>query len=127
MEWPDTGLATASATPTASTNGSLVEPAKMKIVYFGNEFPHDDLKDLFRRLHGHSKGRQHPVLSRFIDEATLAVREEVRLLPAQLKGLVPAFESLFNLADHVNLRNGPLGESINGMLLCAVQLAAFIG
>ncbi|KAK3291290.1 putative polyketide synthase [Chaetomium fimeti] len=127
MEWPATGPSTASGTPTPSTNGSLVEPAKMKIVYFGNEFPHDDLKDLFRRLHCHSKDRQHPVLSRFIHETTLAIREEVRLLPSPLKGLVPAFESIFDLADHVDLRKGPLGESINGMLLCAVQLAAFIG
>jgi monodictyphenone polyketide synthase len=99
----------------------------MNIVYFSNEFPHDDLKDLFRRLQYHSKDRQHPVLSRFIEEATLAIRDEVRSLPVPLKGLVPAFESLFNLADYVDLRKGPLGEAINGMLLCAVQLAALIG
>ena len=99
----------------------------MKIIYFGNEFPHDDLKDLLRRLYSHSKDRQHPTLARFIHEATLAVREEVRLLSAPLKVLVPPFETIFNLADYADLRKGPLGESVNGMLLCAVQLATFIG
>ncbi|KAF2205779.1 ketoacyl-synt-domain-containing protein [Delitschia confertaspora ATCC 74209] len=48
----------------------------MKLVYFSNEFPHDDLQDLARRLHLHGKDRNHAILARFIEEATLAVREE---------------------------------------------------
>jgi monodictyphenone polyketide synthase len=99
----------------------------MKIGYFGNEFPHDDLKDLFRRLWNHSKDRQHRLLAAFIHEATLAVREEVRLLPSALRALVPPFETIFNLADHPELRSGSLGGAVDGLLLCAVQLAAFIG
>ncbi|KAK3680667.1 polyketide synthase [Podospora appendiculata] len=99
----------------------------MKLGYFGNEFPHDDLTGLFRRLYAHSKDRRHPSLANFIQEATLAVREEVRLLPATLRALVPPFETIFNLADHAELRSGPLGGSVDGMLLCAVQLATFIG
>ncbi|KAL3495264.1 hypothetical protein BJX62DRAFT_233590 [Aspergillus germanicus] len=61
----------------------------MKVLYFSNEFPKDDLQALFRRLHNRSKHRRHPTLARSIDEATLAVREEVRHLPAALKALVP--------------------------------------
>ncbi|KAJ5952332.1 uncharacterized protein N7479_010745 [Penicillium vulpinum] len=110
-----------------STPGSLVEPDKAKVAYFGNEFPIDDLKDLFRRLYGHSKDKRHAGLARFIHEATSVVREEVRLLPAALRTLVPPFQTIFDLANDAELRSGPLGGSIDGMLLCALQLATFIG
>lgn len=126
-EWLRASNADEATTATPSTTDSLAEPAKMKLGYFSNEFPHDDLKDLFRRLYAHSKDRQHPILARFISEATLAVREEVRVLPATLRALVPTFDNIFTLADHAELRSGPLGGCIDGMLLCAVQLATLIG
>lgn len=99
----------------------------MRLAYFSNEFPRDDLKDLFRHLHVHSKDTRYPTLARFINQATLAIHEEVRLLPVTLKTLVPPFETIFSLADHSALRNGPLGGAVEGMLLCVVQLAAIIG
>jgi monodictyphenone polyketide synthase len=114
-----------SATPSSAE--SFVEPGSRKFGYFGNEFPHDDLKDVFRRLWNHSKDRRHRLLAAFIDEATAAVRQEVALLPPPLKALVPAFETVFSLAEHTALRTGPLGGSVDGMLLCAVQIATFIG
>nr|AGI60157.1 type I polyketide synthase PKS5 [Dolichousnea longissima] len=106
---------------------SLGESRKMKVIYFSNEFPHDDLQDLLRLLHNHSKDRHHAVLSRFIDEATLAIRDEIRRLPTALKILIPPFETVLNLADHSELRKGPLSGSIDGVLLCVVELATFIG
>lgn len=99
----------------------------MKLVYFSNEFPHDDLQDLFRRLHNHSKDRRHTILARFINEATLAIRDEVRRLPTALKALIPPFDTILNFADHSELRKGPLCGSIDGILLCVVELATFIG
>lgn len=129
MDWttetPNTEPSLVTATP--STTESLVDPAKMKVGYFGNEFPHDDLHDLSRRLYNWSKDRQHTLLATFIHEATSAVREEVRLLPATLRALIPPFETIFSLVSHADLRHGPLGGCIDGMLLCAVQLATFIG
>jgi hypothetical protein len=109
------------------TSESYVEPAKFNLGYFSNEFPHDDLKDLLRHLHNHSKDRRHSTLARFIHETTLAIREEVRVLPATLRVLVPPFETIFNLADHDGLRSGPLGGAVDGVLLIAVQLGALIG
>lgn len=100
---------------------------RMKLAYFSNEFPHDDLQDLLRRLHLHSKDRQYPILARFIDEATLAIRDEVRQLPAALKSLIPPLDTLFHLADFPGLRKGPLCGSVEGVLLCAVELGTFIG
>lgn len=99
----------------------------MKLAYFSNEFPHDDLQELSRRLHVHSKDKRHAILARFIDEATLAIREEVRRLPTALKGLIPPFETVLNFADHSELRKGPLSGSIDGVLLCVVELGIFIG
>ena len=99
----------------------------MKLVYFSNEFPHDDLQNLFRELHQHSKDRRHPVLARFFEEATIAIREEIRQLPTALKALIPPFENILSFSDFVDLRKGPLGGSIDGILLCTVELGAFIG
>ncbi|KAI9667461.1 MAG: Type I Iterative PKS [Bathelium mastoideum] len=115
-----------SLTPPSTSDYSL-EPGTMKIGYFSNEFPHDDLKDLLRRLHVHSKDTRYIILAKFVHEATLAIREEVHALPAISRALVPPFETVFNLADHPELRNGPLGGAVDGMLLCAVQLATLIG
>lgn len=99
----------------------------MKLLYFSNEFPKDDLQGLFRRLYNHGKDRQHPILARFIDEATIAVRDEVRQLPASVKALVPAFETVLNLADYPELRKGPLSGSLDGVLLCVLEIATLIG
>ncbi|KAL4784960.1 hypothetical protein BJX76DRAFT_356566 [Aspergillus varians] len=108
-------------------SGSQAEYAKMKLLYFSNEFPKDDLQGLFRRLHNHSKDRRHSILARFIDEATLAVRDEVRQLPTSLKALIPAFETVLNFADYPELRKGPLGGSAEGVLLCVLEIATLIG
>ena len=113
-------------TPTSGSE-SVVESQKLRLVYFSNEFPHDDLQHLFRRLHVHSKDQRHPLLAQFIDKATSAIREEVRHLPAALKNSFPPFQTVFDLADDAELRKGPMCGSIDGVLLIVVQLASFIG
>lgn len=99
----------------------------MKLVYFSNEFPRDDLQDVFRRLSNHSKDKHHPVLAQFIYEATWAIRDEIRQLPTDLKRLVPPFETLFSWAENIELREGLLSGSVDGVLLIVVQLATYIG
>lgn len=59
----------------------------MRLIYFSNQLPHDDLPDVLRHLLNHSKAARHPVLARFIYLATLAVRDEIVSLPAALKAL----------------------------------------
>nr|A0A4P8DJU2.1 RecName: Full=Atrochrysone carboxylic acid synthase; Short=ACAS; AltName: Full=Dimeric xanthone biosynthesis cluster PKS; AltName: Full=Non-reducing polyketide synthase dmx-nrPKS [Cryptosporiopsis sp. 8999]QCL09091.1 dmx-nrPKS [Cryptosporiopsis sp. 8999] len=99
----------------------------MKVAYFSNEFPHDDTRDLFRRLHVHSKDKRYPTLARFISEATSALRDEVAALPTALRALVPTFDSIFSLVDNTAVRQGRLGGAIDGVLLCALHIATFIG
>ncbi|KKK15179.1 hypothetical protein P175DRAFT_0472734 [Aspergillus ochraceoroseus IBT 24754] len=106
---------------------SQEEYSKMKLLYFSNEFPKDDLQDLYRHLHNHSKDRQHPLLARFIEEATLALRDEVRQISMSLKALMPAFETVLNLVDYPDLRKGPLCGSIEGVLLCVLEIGTLIG
>lgn len=99
---------------------------KLNLIYFSNEFPSDDLSYLLRRLHNHSKHRKHPILGRFLNEATRALREEVSQLRAELAHLVPTFESVTTLAGESELRKGPLCGSIDGVLLCVLQLGTYI-
>lgn len=100
---------------------------KLNLVYFGNEFPSDDLSYLLRRLHSHSKHHDHPILARFLHEATLALHQEISQLRAELAHLVPVFESITSLAGESELRKGPLCGSIDFVLLCVLQLATYIG
>ena len=99
----------------------------MKLIYFSNEFPHDDVPYIARQLHVHSKSRNRRILATFLEEATSAVREEVRKLPASQSSLIPPFNTVLDFADNPQLRNGPLNGSIDGVLLCVIELALFIG
>ncbi|KAF2997726.1 putative PKS-like protein biosynthetic cluster [Neopestalotiopsis sp. 37M] len=98
----------------------------MKLLYFSNEFPHDDLAGLSRQLTLLSKQKQFLHLARFLDHATEAVRDEVRQLPWSLRNTIPPFDSVFNFIEHTSLRKGELGASIDGVLLVVVQLGTLI-
>ncbi|KAK8076009.1 hypothetical protein PG994_003281 [Apiospora phragmitis] len=111
---------------TPASSDSLGDYSKMKLLYFSNEFPHDDLASLARRLQVLSKQRRHPHLARFIDEATEAIRAEVRQLPASLRQTVTPFQSILDFVDCAELRKGSLGASVDGVILVAVQLGTLI-
>jgi monodictyphenone polyketide synthase len=113
-------------TPTTSSD-SDGDPRKMELVYFSNEFPRDDLQDLFRHLHNHSKDKHHPILAQFINETTRAVKDEVRRLPTELKQLIPPFETVLSWAENTELREGLICGAVDGVLLVVVQLATYIG
>lgn len=131
----DKSMSTSSSSPsTASVDmGVYTPPAeaeelpKFKVIYFSNDFPTDDLSILLRRLHNHSKQRSHAVLARFLNEATRVLRNEVSQLRTELAELVPSFESVTTLAGETGLRKGRLSQSIDGVLLCVLQLGTYIG
>ena len=109
-------------TPTSqSTDG--VNDFTTKLVYFSNEFPNDDLKELFRRLQRNSKDKRFRFLALFLDEVNAAVKEELLKLPQALQALLPPFQSVLSLAD---FRNGPLGGAIERALLCVLEIGMFI-
>lgn len=111
----------------ATSSDSDWDFRKMELVYFGNEFPKDDLQDLFRRLHNHSKENHHQALAQFINDATAAVKDEVRRLPTELKQLFPTFETILSWAENTKLREGLLCGAVDGVLLVIIQLATYIG
>jgi monodictyphenone polyketide synthase len=97
------------------------------LVHFSNEFPNDDLTGRLRRLYSLSKHQRHPILGRFLDDATRTLRQEVGGLHSELSLLVSEFESIINLAADTKLRKGALCTSIDSVLLCVLQLGTFIG
>ena len=113
-------------TPTSSSD-SDGDMGKIKLVYFSNEFPRDDLQDVFRRLHNHSKDKHHPILAQFINESTWAIKDEVQRLPTEQKQLIPPFETVLDWAEHTELREGLICGAVDGVLLIVVQLAIYIG
>nr|POF02470.1 atrochrysone carboxylic acid synthase [Quercus suber] len=110
MEW----IGTRELSLTPQSRDSSDGLSGLRLAYFSNEFPKDNLQDLVRRLHVHSKDRRYATLAQFIQEATLAIREEIHSLPAATSALVPPFESVFSFAEEATLRSGPLGASIDG-------------
>jgi monodictyphenone polyketide synthase len=108
------------------TDGTASESSRMKLVYFSNEFLIDELPNIFRELHRRSKSRHHPILARFLQESTLAVRHEVQRLPTELRQLVPTFETILTFLEFTELRKGPLCGSVDGLLLCIAELGTLI-
>ena len=99
----------------------------IELAYFGNEFPRDDLPALFRRIHQHTKDKHHQHLAHFITEATFVIKDEIRHLPADLKQLIPPFDTILSWAEQTDLREGLICGAVDGALLVVAQLAVYIG
>lgn len=98
----------------------------MEVIHFSNEFPKEDLLDVYRHLHNQSKDRRHRLLAEFIDEATRAIKEETQQLPSKLKQKIPPFETLFTWAEDPELRGGVLCGAVEGVLLVLAQISLYI-
>lgn len=104
---------------------------RAKVLYFSGEIPQGDpegdQKDLFRKLHLLSKERSHPILSSFLDTVTSALKEECKRLGRHQRDVIPSFESVLDLTDHVvELRKTALGGAIERVLVLVFQLGSFI-
>ncbi|KAL4764786.1 type I polyketide synthase [Aspergillus foveolatus] len=97
------------------------------LIFFGNEFPNDDLKGLFRCLLRLSKDRRFRQLAAFLEESTLVLKKEVAALPQPLRDLVPHFHTVLPLAELGDFRQGPLGAAMESALLTVLELGMFIG
>lgn len=100
----------------------------MLLAFFSGEHTHDDVRAVARHLRVHSKGNDHRQLHAFLYEATVAIKDEIRALPHAVQALVPSFEHVLDLVNHVpDLRDGPLAEPIERVLLCVLKIGALIG
>jgi hypothetical protein len=109
---------------TREKSASDVQPM---LLYFGNEFPNDDLNDLFRRLLQHSKDRWFRLLNAHLEESTLVLQDEISKLPHYVKGQVPHFDKIVTLSEHGCMRDLGHGAAMESALLIVLQLALFIG
>ncbi|KAF2844835.1 putative polyketide synthase [Plenodomus tracheiphilus IPT5] len=98
----------------------------MNVIYFSNEFQFEELPNVFRGIHQRSKSRNHPVLARFLQDGSVAIRDEVRQLPTELRRLVPTFETILTFVNFTDLRKGPLSGSVDGLLLCIAEIGTLI-
>src|SRR4051794_3587041 len=96
----------------AETLETCQDEAGAKLLFFGNEFPNDDLKDLFRRLLNHSKDRRFRQLAAFLEESTLVIKDEISKLPQLVKDQVPHFDTILTLAEHGDFRECTLGAAM---------------
>ncbi|KAI9702722.1 MAG: Type I Iterative PKS [Bogoriella megaspora] len=102
-----------------------------KVIYFSGEIPQGDpegdQRDLFRKLHLLSKESNHPILASFLSSVTSAVKGECSHLGRAQKDLIPCFENILDLTEHVTeLRKTPLGGAIERVLVITFQLGSFI-
>ena|SRR5579871_3442980 len=100
----------------------------MKLVVFSDEHSHDDVRVVSRQLLMHSKVDDHRCLNVFFHRSTVALKEEIRSLPNNIKVLIPSFEHVLDLVHHsVSLRDGPLSEPVERTLLCVIKIGVLIG
>ena len=111
----------------SSGSGDLLPELKTRVIFFGNEFPSDYMRDLFRRLHRHSKDKRFPFLAAFLEDSAATIKEEASKLPRSLQDLIPSFNSVLTLADHGDFRYGPLGAAMESALLTVFEIGMLIG
>ena len=102
-----------------------------KVLYFSGEIPQcdpeGDQRALFRKLKLLSKERDHAILASLLECVTLGLKDEIRRLSRPQRDLIPSFESVLDLTDHVvKLRKTPLGGAIERVLVLVVQLGSFV-
>lgn len=119
------------AHPLVSGRAQSIIMTRAKVLYFSGEIPQGDpegdQQELFRKLHLLSKERNHPVLASFLESVTSAVRDECSRLSRDQKKLIPSFESVLDLTDHVlELRKTAFGGAIERVLVLVFQLGSFI-
>ncbi|OQE35213.1 hypothetical protein PENCOP_c014G02940 [Penicillium coprophilum] len=97
------------------------------LLYFGNEFPNDDVNEIFRRLQQHSKDRRFRLLNAYLEDSVLVLQDEVAKLPHSVKSRVPHFDNIATLSELGYLRELGLGAAMESAFLLILQLGLFIG
>ncbi|KAL4925855.1 ketoacyl-synt-domain-containing protein [Aspergillus undulatus] len=97
------------------------------LLYFGNEFPNDDVNELFRRLQQHSKDRRFRHLDSHLQESVLVLQDEIAKLPHHVRSRVPHFDNIVTLSEQGYLRELGLGAAMESAFLLILQVGLFIG
>lgn len=99
-----------------------------RLAFFGNDFPSDNLTDIFRRLHRWSKDKRFRVLGLFFDECVAVLRQEIAGLSQPIPREVSSLQTILGLVDGWEaIRTTPVGGAIESALLCVLQIGVLIG
>ena len=99
-----------------------------RLAFFGNDFPSDNLTDLFRRLHRWSKDKRFHFLALFLEESVAVIRSETTKLSQSVPEQVSSPQTILALVDGFDaIRTTPVGGAIESALLCILQIGALIG
>ena len=107
----------------ASPSNSQIQ----KIFFFGNEIPHIERGECFRRMFVHTRDQRFRLLAAFSDDATRVLKQELIALPRSMRDQVPHFESILHLAQYDDVHWGCLEVAINNVFLIIFQIGIFIG
>ncbi|KAL4861374.1 hypothetical protein BDV12DRAFT_208059 [Aspergillus spectabilis] len=99
----------------------------MKIFFFSNKFPLQDIPCLFRSIRLQRQCPQHILLRRLIDETTSVIRDEIRLLDATTRAQIPPFQSILDLAEDFDWQRSPLAGMFECVFLSLASLCVFLG
>ncbi|KAJ5323477.1 Type I Iterative PKS [Penicillium atrosanguineum] len=112
----------------SSHSSDMMGQLRNKLAYFGNDFPSDNLADLFRRLHRWSKDKKFHFLALFLDESIAVVREELAKLSKPIPEKLISIQNIVGLHEAFEaVRTESIGEAIASSLLCILQIGALIG
>jgi asperthecin polyketide synthase len=114
-------------TPSSFSTDSMGR-LKSRLAYFGNDFPSDNLADLFRRLHRWSKDKKFSFLALFIEGSVAVVKEELGKLSQPIPDGLTSIQNIVGLVEAFEpIRTAATGEAIASSLLCILQLGMLIG
>lgn len=104
---------------------------RVKVLYFSGEIPQGDpegdQQELFRQLHLLSQDKTYPILASFLKAVTSAVKDECGRMTRGQKDVIPSFESVLDLTEHVlDLRKTSFGAAVERVLVLVFQLGSFI-
>jgi asperthecin polyketide synthase len=114
------------STESDGTNSAQDVPTPT-LLYFGNEFPSDDVNEIFRRLQQHSKDRRFRLLNAYLEDSILVLQDEIAKLPHSVRSQVPHFDNIATLSEIGYLRELGLGAAMESAFLLILQLGLFIG
>lgn len=134
MQWWNSQALLKCSSASYSLSTSKADIAIMiaaKVLYFSGEIPQcdpeGDQRALFRNLKLLSKERDHMILASLLECVTLGLKDEFSRLNRPQRDLIPPFESVLDLTDHVvKLRKTPLGGAIERVMVLVVQLGSFV-
>ena len=100
----------------------------MKLAFFSGEHSHDEVVSVARRLRNASNIPTYGLLRLFLENATTAIKDEIRRLPPDVQRLVPPFEHILDWTEQTTeVKGTPLAEPYERVVLIVIKICCLIG